>query len=447
MKKINVIVKDKNTLILDEDAKKGDYISLDDLATVDNNSLLELINQKKDEIYNKKSLEEKAALEESFRKDIQLRSVELESKYQALIEKLKNENEALAKNHEQDIKLKELELDSRYKNKINELNSKLDAAAMNLKLEVQNAVAEKEKNIQANELEINNLKKDIEASKDKSDLREKEIKDSYELKLKEKDAQIDFYRDLKLRSQTKLLGETLEQHCQIEFNKLRATAFKNAYFEKDNDARSGSKGDFIYRECDENGIEIISIMFEMKNQGEETATKHKNEDFFKELDKDRCEKKCEYAVLVSLLEEDNDLYNGGIVDVSYRYDKMYVVRPQCFISIITLLRNAALKSMDTKRELAIARNQSIDVTNFENEMNDFKTKFERNYHLAEDKFNKAIEEIDKTIDHLNKTKEALLSSSNNLRLANDKAQDLSIKKLTKNNPTMKAMFEEIKSEE
>ena len=242
---------------------------------------------------------------------------------------------------------------------------------------------------------------------------------------------------------TKLVGESLEQHCQIEFEKLRPTAFKNAYFEKDNDIKSGSKGDFIYRETNEEGIEIISIMFEMKNENETTATKHKNEDFFKELDKDRKEKHCEYAVLVSMLEADSELYNAGIVDVSHRYEKMYVVRPQCFIPIITLLRNAALNAVEYKKQLIIAQEQNLDISNFENNINEFKEKFGRNYRIASDKFQTAIEEIDKTITHLQKTKEALLSSENNLRLANDKAQELSIKKLTKNNPTMAQKFEEL----
>ena len=240
-----------------------------------------------------------------------------------------------------------------------------------------------------------------------------------------------------------MVGETLEQHCEIEFNKLRATGFQNAYFEKDNDARTGSKGDYIFRESSD-GVEFISIMFEMKNEMETTATKKKNEDFFKELDKDRREKNCEYAVLVSLLEPDNELYNSGIVDVSHRYPKMYVIRPQFFIPMITLLRNAALNSLQYKQELAVIRNQNIDITHFEEDMNKFKDSFARNYRLASEKFHKAIEEIDKTIDHLQKTKDALLSSENNLRLANNKAEELSIKKLTKNNPTMTAKFAELK---
>lgn len=265
----------------------------------------------------------------------------------------------------------------------------------------------------------------------------------YEAELREKQVQLDYYKDLKARMSTKMVGETLEQHCLIEFNKLRATAFRNAYFEKDNDARSGSKGDFIYREYDEDGVEIISIMFEMKNEMDTTATKHKNEDFFKELDKDRREKKCEYAVLVTLLESENELYNSGIVDVSYQYDKMYVIRPQFFIPMITVLRNAAMNALRYKQELAAVKNQHIDVTHFEEDLMAFKSAFARNYELASRRFGEAIDEIDKSIDHLQKIKAALLSSENNLRLANNKADELSVKKLTRNNPTMKAKFDEL----
>jgi len=282
-------------------------------------------------------------------------------------------------------------------------------------------------------------------------LQEKSIQEQFNQKLltkeetiKMKDDEIARLKDFKQKLSTKMVGESLEQHCEVEFNKLRATGFQNVYFEKDNDASSGSKGDFIYRENDQNGNEILSIMFEMKNEGDETATKKKNEDFFKELDKDRNEKKCEYAILVSMLESDNELYNNGIVDVSHKYKKMYVVRPQFFIPIITILRNAALNSMQYKEELAIIRNQNIDITNFEEKINDFKTGFGRNYDLASRQFKTAIDEIDKTMNHLQKTKEALLSSVNNLRLANSKTEDLTIKKLTHSNPTMKAKFDGLK---
>ena len=276
----------------------------------------------------------------------------------------------------------------------------------------------------------------------------KSLHEKHKEALVQKDELIAQYKDLKIKMSTKLVGETLEQHCETEFNKIRPTAFnKNVYFEKDNDARSGSKGDYIYREFDDNGVELISIMFEMKNENDETATKHKNEHFFKELEKDRTEKKCEYAVLVSMLEKDNDLYNAGITDVSYRYDKMYVVRPNCFIPIITLLRNAAQKTMEYKNQLVAIKNQNIDITNFEDKLVDFQEKFSKNYKLASDKFKTAIEEIDKTILHLTKVKEGLIGSENNLRLANDKAQDLSIRKLTRGNPTMQNMFNELKKGE
>ena len=272
-------------------------------------------------------------------------------------------------------------------------------------------------------------------------------KDREKILLEQKDEQIAYYKDLKTKMSTKMVGETLEQHCEIQFNQLRATAFRNAYFEKDNDARTGSKGDYIYRETDANGMEIISIMFEMKNEMDETATKHKNEDFYKELEKDRREKNCEYAVLVSMLESDSELFNAGIVDVSYKYDKMYVVRPQCFIPIITLLRNAAMNALSYKQELAVVRSQNIDISNFEENLMNFKDNFGRNYDIAHTHFDKAIDEIDKTIDHLQKVKRELQGSDNQLRIANNKVDDISIKKLTKDNPTMQAMFEEIKKRE
>ena len=276
-------------------------------------------------------------------------------------------------------------------------------------------------------------------------VREQSLKEKYENMIDFQKEEIERLKDMKARQSTKMVGETLEQHCENEFNKLRATGFKNAYFEKDNEvSKSGSKGDYIYKETDENGTEIISIMFEMKNENETTATKHKNEDFLKELDKDRNEKNCEYAVLVSLLEQDSELYNTGIVDVSHRFPKMYVIRPQFFIPMITLLRNAALNSMQYKNELAVIQNQNLDIKHFEENMEAFKAGFAKNYDLASRKFQSAIDEIDKTISHLQKTKDALLSSENNLRLANNKAQDLTIKRLTKGNPTMAQKFEDVK---
>lgn len=323
------------------------------------------------------------------------------------------------------------------------LKAQIKNSEQNKTIAVSDAVLEKKDEIVEKEKRILQLESRLKEVEKDGLLQTQAIKEKFEVQLKAKDETIEFYKDLKTRQSTKMIGETLEQHCEIEFNKLRATAFQNAYFEKDNDARTGSKGDYIYREKTADGLEFISIMFEMKNETDTTSTKHKNEDFFKELDKDRQEKGCEYAVLVSLLEADNELYNCGIVDVSYKYPKMYVIRPQFFISMITLLRNAALNSIQYRRQLDEYKNQNIDISHFEEDMNDFKEKFGRNYQIASEKFRKAIDEIDKTIDHLQKTKEALMSSENNLRLANNKAQDLTVKRLTRNNPTMAQKFAEI----
>ncbi|MBO4636692.1 MAG: DUF2130 domain-containing protein [Clostridiales bacterium] len=330
--------------------------------------------------------------------------------------------------------------------RIKELQAKIDAGDTEKKLAVAQAQSKKDEEIAAKDGELIKLQGQLQNKEAEMKLRETSLKESFDREIKQKDEQIEYYKDFKARQSTKMVGESLEQHCLNEFNKLRMTAFPNAYFEKDNDARTGSKGDFIFREASDDGTEFISIMFEMKNEMDTTASKHKNEDFFKELDKDRKEKGCEYAILVSLLEADNEYYNNGIVDVSYRYEKMYVIRPQFFIPIITLLRNAALNSLRYQRELSIVRNQQLDITNFENNMNAFKEAFGRNYRLASERFQKAIEEIDKTIDHLNKTKADLLASDNNLRLANNKADDLSIKKLTRNAPSVRAMFDEAAKE-
>ena len=316
---------------------------------------------------------------------------------------------------------------------IQELKAKLDAAGVAQKLAVNEAVGAVEK-------ERDELKSGVERAELEKQLAEKSLKDKYETQLKDREEQIERQRDLKARLSTKMVGETLEQHCEIEFNRIRATAFPRAYFEKDNDARGGSKGDFIFRDNDEGGTEIVSIMFEMKNESDATATKKKNEDFLKELDKDRNDKGCEYAVLVSLLEPDSELYNAGIVDVFHRYPKMYVVRPQFFLPIITLLRNAAMNSLKYKSELALVKAQNIDISNFEKQLDDFKGAFGRNWRLASDGFVEAIKRIDEAIKDLEKTKEALHKSANNLRLANDKADDLTIKKLTRDNPTMAAKF-------
>ncbi|OGY35553.1 MAG: hypothetical protein A3E37_03040 [Candidatus Andersenbacteria bacterium RIFCSPHIGHO2_12_FULL_46_9] len=335
------------------------------------------------------------------------------------------------------------ELTAKKESELAEMKSKINNVELEKKLAITEAVnkIEKERDELAGELKS----KDTEKRLLETALNEKyatELKTRDDI-IKMKDEEIALRKDMKVRLSTKMVGETLEQHCETEFNKLRATGFKNAYFEKDNDAKSGSKGDYIYRETDEAGNEIISIMFEMKNEGDETATKKKNEDFLRELDKDRAEKKCEYAVLVTLLEAENELYNTGIVDAFHKYPKMYVVRPQFFIPIITLLRNASMNSLKYKTELALVRNQNIDITNFEESVNKFKAGFSKTYDLASRRFKTAIEEIDKTIDHLQKTKDALLSSENNLRIANNKTEDLTIKRLTRGNPTMTAKFAEL----
>lgn len=327
---------------------------------------------------------------------------------------------------------------------IGELRAQIAGSETEKKLAVSEVMNEKEKELSEKATEIARLKSSLSNKDTENELKAQSLKKQYEDRLKLKDEQIEYYKDFKARQSTKMIGESLEMHCLNQFNALRMTAFPNAYFEKDNDARTGSKGDFIFRESAE-GVEFISIMFEMKNEMDETATKHKNEDFLKELDKDRREKKCEYAVLVSLLEIDNELYNNGIVDVSYKYEKMYVIRPQFFIPMITLLRNAAQNSLQYRRELEAAKHQQVDILHFEENMNAFKEGFARNYRIASNKFKTAIDEIDKTITHLQKTKEALLSSENNLRLANNKAEDLSIKRLTKNAPAVREMFEELES--
>ena len=380
--------------------------------TVDDTELSSIVRQIRDSEFDRDVHDR---LEELTRNMEEKHELELKSR----------ENEILLKERgSREKELEELKQSlQKERDAVQRLKQKLESGETEKKLAVMEAVKQAEE-------EKRDIEHELGAQKDR-----------YELLLDEKEKEVELYKDLKTRMSTKMVGETLEQHCEIEFNKLRATAFKDAYFEKDNDARSGSKGDFIFREKDESGAELISIMFEMKNEMDTTAAKHRNEDFFRELDKDRREKNCEYAVLVSLLEADSELYNAGIVDVSYRYEKMYVVRPQCFIPIITLLRNAALNSLQYKRELILARNQNIDITNFENNLLRFKQDFGRNYEIAHNHFDKAIEEIDKTISHLEKVKKELQGSDNQLRIANGKVEDVSIKRLTKDNPTMKAMFE------
>ncbi len=397
--------------------------------------------------------------DKEFDKEIKQREKLIESQKELEIEKLKAQLKALEEAADKDVKLAVTEALSKQKQEAQEeLNRQQHEAQEALNKQERKSIEElgkkekasmealnkKDKELADKDIEIAKLKGQLESKDNESKLKSQALKEQYEDKLKLKDEQIEYYRDFKARQSTKMVGESLEQHCDIEFNKLRATAFPNAYFGKDNDARTGSKGDFIFRESDASGTEFISIMFEMKNQMDETATKKKNEDFLKELDKDRREKNCEYAVLVSLLEIDNELYNTGIVDVSYRYPKMYVIRPQFFIPIITILRNAALNSLEYKQELETIRNQNIDISNFEEKINVFKDGFSRNFRLASEKFNTAIDEIDKSISHLQKIKDALLSSENNLRLANDKAEDLTIKKLTRGNPTMKELFDKQK---
>lgn len=389
--------------------------------------------QRREEIFNKEldnSLKLlKVETEKELNDKLNKKNIEIES----LKTELKNKEEilksTLEKNYLDELNKKTLLIT----NLENKLKLQISEADLNLK----NIVSEKEK-------EIDLLNNKIESEKNNYLLKESNLKNNYEEKFKFQEEQINYYKDFKAKQSTKMIGESLEVHCNTEFNKLRPL-FPNAYFEKDNDVRTGSKGDFIFRDFDDTNTEITSIMFEMKNESDTTSSKHKNEDFFKELDKDRHEKKCEYAVLVSLLEIDNELYNSGIVDVSYKYDKMYVIRPQFFIPMITLIRNMGLNSLKYKKELEVVKNENIDISRFEENINSFKEGFSRNYRLASDKFKRAIEEIDKTIDHLQKTKEALLSSENNLRLANNKAEDLTIKKLTTNNETMKKMFNELKS--
>lgn len=408
---------------------KKDYAEL--LQSVRNNEFNRELKEREKTLEKElahKLDEQKTKFEKDEQKASTAHELALKDKDNA-IAALKTEVEAAKRENESNIKLALVAKET----EIQELKNKLQLAESSHKLHEQEVLGEKER-------EISDLRHQLSAKDSENQLSLNALKEAHHLELKQKDETIALYKDMKARMSTKMLGETLEQHCETAFNQIRAVGFKNAYFEKDNDARTGSKGDYIFREVDEEGHEIISIMFEMKNEADATATKKKNEDFLRELDKDRREKKCEYAVLVSLLEGDSELYNGGIVDVSHKYEKMYVIRPQCFIPMITLLRNAALNSLDYKRQLDVARNQSIDVSNFENALMDFQEKFGRNFRLASEHFEKVIDEIDKSIKHLEETKKHLLGSVNNLRLANDKAQDLSIKRLTKNNPTMQAKF-------
>ena len=422
--------------------------------TVNEASYADILNQVRTQEFQTEIHERLQQAQMQFQSDMQLAQAQAQNQFDKILADKNHEIAALSNQinaYEKDSKLAAAEIEGRLKAQIAEqdkLIAELKAQAKSLEtaknmekeLEITKAVAEKER-------ELGNLNTQLMLQSKENQLEKQSLREKYEAELKQKDETIAFYKDFKARQSTKMIGESLEQHCETEFNRIRTTAFPQAVFGKDNDAKTGSKGDYIYRETDEEGNEIISIMFEMKNENDETATKKKNEHFFKELDKDRREKNCEYAVLVSLLEADSELYNNGIVDVSYAYPKMYVVRPQFFIPIVSLLRNAALNSLKYKQELAQMRTQNIDITRFEEDLDKFKTDFARNYELAHRKFHTAIEEIDKTISHLQKTKEALLSSDRNLRIANDKATDLTVKKLVRKNPTMKAAFAALEKKE
>ena len=421
---------------------EADYASI--VSQVKNAEFNEEIERRMAEMSEKKDAEQKASMAEADKTFNQ----KLNEKQQALSEKdneiarLKDQITGLQNSRELEIKAAVSEKEQ----EITSLKATIGQNASDLRIAILEEQQKAKEALQKKDVEISDLKAQAKLDKSEAEVRENGIKEQYEDKLKRSQELVDYYKDLKSRMSTKMVGETLEIHCSTEFNTKLRPFLPNCYFEKDNDASSGSKGDFVFRDY-EDGTEYVSIMFEMKNEMDETATKHRNEDFFRKLDADRKEKHCEYAVLVSLLEPDSEYYNNGIVDVSYRYPKMYVVRPQFFVPLITLLVQASRKSVEYQRQLAVARSQSIDVTNFENALLDFKDKFGRNYRLASEKFQKAIEEIDKSIDHLQKIKDALLGSENNLRLANDKAEDLTIKKLTRGNPTMKAKFDEARQQD
>ena len=428
--------------------------------TVDESGYSAIVAQVRDEQFHKDLHERLAQFEKEKQAEIKLAESKVEQEKEKTvaqlnqeIAELKSKIDAANKSKDTEIQLQVATVQNNKDKEIAELTKQIEAFKARVEanekdkeIAVKDALNKSKEELFEKEKIIAQLQNDVKDKEKDNELAQQKLKSDYDAQLKTKDAEIALYKDLKARQSTKMVGETLEQHCDTEFNRMRSAAFPGAYFEKDNDIKTGSKGDFIFRDFAEDGTEFISIMFEMKNEMDTTATKHKNEDFFKELDKDRNEKNCEYAVLVSLLESDSELYNSGIVDVSHRYPKMYVVRPQFFIPIITLLRNAALNSVKYKQQIAEYKQTNIDVSNFEAEMNDFKEKFGKNYMIASKKFKEAVEEIDKTISHLNKIKEALLGSENNLRLANDKAQYLSIKRLTKNSPTVAKAFEDLKKE-
>ena len=454
MKQIRVIAESKNKLVLDEAAEKGDWIDLAQINSVDTGLVEKALAAGADKVYQEKLRAAKSEFE--------LQSQKRVSELQAQIEKEKTQGQSA-------LAVRERELEGEFNKRLAELNAKISSFENEKKLAVAEALSKKDSEISElkqklaagesqsqlqlqkiqseKNLEIQKIQNQLENAAAKAKISEDSIKQNYENQLKLKEEQIAYYKDFKAKMSTKMIGESLEVYCKEQFEKYLRPVMPNAYFEKDNEVSraSGSKGDFIFRDKAD-GVEYISIMFEMKNEADETASKHSNESFFKELDKDRREKECEYAVLVSLLEKESDLYNGGIVDVSHKFPKMYVIRPQFFIPIITLLRNAAMNSLDWQRQLEIVKNQSIDITNFETQLSEFKSGFDKNYRLASEKFATAIDEIDKTIDHLNKIKAALIGSENNLRLANNKAEDLTIKKLTRGNPTMTEKFAALKSQ-
>ncbi len=418
-----------------------------EIFQVEESSYAAIVKQVRDKEFSKEIKNRETQFENEKQNAIQLAKLEVEKEFTEKLNQKESEIVGLKSEISAEQAAKKVEISETIAQKdkeITELKNKLDSSDKDKELEINKVTSKMQLQLSEKDNCIEKLNSEKALTEKNCQLREQSLKDQYEEKLRFKDEEIARYKDFKAKLSTKMVGESLEQHCEIEFNHLRATGFQNAYFEKDNDAKTGSKGDYIYRDKDAEGLEFISIMFEMKNEMDTTSSKKKNEDFLKELDKDRKEKNCEYAVLVSMLEPESELYNAGIVDVSHKYPKMYVIRPQFFIPIITLLRNAAMNSLEYKKELNMIKAQNIDISNFEAEMNDFKTKFAKNYELASRKFKTAIEEIDKTIDHLQKTKEALLSSENNLRLANNKAEDLSIKRLTKNNPTMEAKFDALK---
>ena len=412
-----------------------------EIFKVDDSVYTDIVKQVRDQQFQDELSNRLETANNEKKSALQLKEAELKNAFQQQLAAKESEINALKFKSKSEL----VDEVSKKDSKIQELQSKINQAEAEKKLELSNAVRDLER-------KKDQLENDVKAKDTERELLEKSLQADFKRELDHvakdlqlKDEEIVRLKDFKQKLSTKMVGESLEQHCEIEFNKLRPTAFPTAYFEKDNDASGGTKGDYIFKETDINGNEIMSIMFEMKNENDTTATKKKNEDFFAKLDKDRRDKGCEYAVLVSLLEADNEFYNTGIVDVSYKYEKMYVIRPQFFIPIITLLRNAGMKSLKYKAELSIMKNQNVDITNFEDKIDDFKTGFARNYELASRQFKTAMEEIDKTIDHLQKTKDALLSSVNNLRLANNKADDLTIKKLTHGNPTMKKKFDNLKN--